>query len=58
MKTLRELTVISAALPFLAAFGAVAAAVAHPSLLVLRPDPQLEVGHGVVGVATQVAGLG
>ena len=55
---MKKLTVIRAAHLVLAAAGAVTAAVAHPALLVLRPDAQLNVGHGVVGVATQVAGLG
>ena len=53
-----KLTIIRAAHPVLAAAGAVAAAVAHPALFILRPDAQLDVGHGVVGVASQVARLG
>ena len=53
-----RLTVIAAALAFFVVFGAVLAAVAHPALFILRPNAQLEVGHGVVGVASQVAGLG
>ena len=52
------LTVIAAALAFFVVFVAVLAAVAHPALFILRPNAQLEVGHGVVGVASQVAGLG
>ena len=57
--TFYRLTVVAAA-PALAAvfpFEAVPAAVAHLALLRLAPHPQLEVGHGVVGVAPEVARL-
>ena len=53
-----RLTVIGAALAVVVVGAAVPAAVAHMALLALAPDPQFEVGQGVVGVASQVARLG
>ena len=55
LPTMLMLTVVAAAPAAAAVPEAVPPAVAHRALLRLAPHPQLEVGHGVVGVAPEVA---